>query len=93
MTNEEIQSVCDFTSSISSFSKLITPNNTLELPNILVKIRHGKEIIPARMTYNFKEDNGVIYMTQGDTGVAEGQFTVLYHDQECLGCARIRSLS
>lgn len=75
---------------VDSFKSTTLLNIVID--NLSVKLRHGPDMISATLTYNPQTLTGTVHLERGDTGVAEGQFTVLYLDEECLGCARISSV-
>ena len=70
-----------------SFIQQNTP--FISIANLHVKVRHGEDMIPAHLVYNTETHTGTVHLSRGDTGIATGQYTVLYHQAECLGCARI----
>jgi len=50
----------------------------------LVKIRHGVNFYKSRMVYQGK-DEAIITLNRPDTGIAPGQFAVLYDEEVCMG--------
>ncbi len=59
---------------------------------VQVKLRHGPEIHFAHVTYDIKNKTSIVHLSQGDYGIAPGQFVVFYKDSECLGTARISNV-
>jgi len=53
-----------------------------------VKLRHGPRIIPARIKLKGK-DQLQITLQESDKGIAPGQFSVLYLEEECFGAGMI----
>lgn len=56
--------------------------------NYLIKLRHGPRKVEANISHP-EEGLVLVEMTEGDRGVAPGQFTVFYDGDCCLGGARI----
>ena len=51
--------------------------------DLLVRIRHGGRLIPAKVT---KEESGLrVELSEPQRGVAAGQVAVFYKENECLG--------
>ena len=74
----------------SFFTQQTDDSGVMHFDDIYVKIRHGEKLTSAKCTYNSNNDSGMVYLSEGDRGVAEGQFTVLYKDEECIGSAKIQ---
>lgn len=72
------------------FAQQTNTDGEIELDAISVKIRHGEKLTSAECTYHTTTDSGMVYLSEGDAGVAEGQFIVLYNDDECVGSAKIQ---
>lgn len=58
------------------------------LENLSIKLRHGPHLYKAKV-HNLEKGRLAISMTEGDRGVAPGQFAVFYEGEYCLGGARI----
>ena len=57
---------------------------------LLVRVRHGPEIAPARVSWD-ATGAGEVVLDQPDEGIAPGQFAVLYRGARCLGSGRIQA--
>lgn len=53
-----------------------------------IKLRHGPHLIKSFIKW-IDSDRIEITMSEPDKGVAPGQFTIFYRDNQCLGCGRI----
>ena len=59
-----------------------------ETDSVLVKIRHGPVLTPARLEW-VNNDTIEVMMATADRGVAPGQFAVMYDGEVCLGSGTI----
>ena len=57
--------------------------------DVLVKIRHGERLMPARITLHHDGQMSV-RLAESEKGIAAGQYAVLYDGVECLGGGVIR---
>ncbi len=55
---------------------------------LLVRVRHGPELAPARVSWD-GSGAGEVLLDEPDQGIARGQFAVLYAGTRCLGSGRI----
>ncbi|MBI5412155.1 tRNA 2-thiouridine(34) synthase MnmA [Candidatus Peregrinibacteria bacterium] len=51
---------------------------------VTVRIRHGGELLPGRLTLH-RDGSGTVRLKKAATGVAPGQFAALYDGKYCLG--------
>ena len=56
--------------------------------NLKIKLRHGPKMYNARLQ-NLENGRVLIKMEEKDSGIAAGQFAVIYHKNECLGAGKI----
>lgn len=49
-----------------------------------IRLRHGPRLWPGRLSYS-TEGRVEVELEEGDSGVAPGQFAVIYSGEECLG--------
>ncbi|MCB1035298.1 MAG: tRNA 2-thiouridine(34) synthase MnmA, partial [Acidobacteria bacterium] len=56
---------------------------------LTVKLRHGPSLTPCRLELS-GDGRATVELTEGDPGVAPGQFAVFYSGEVCLGSGVIR---
>lgn len=58
--------------------------------HVQVKLRHGKQLHDARVSWNTMDQGTEIILSERDQGIAPGQFAVLYDGSRCIASAVIQ---
>ncbi len=72
---------------LGSGRELLSASAVLDLR---LKVRHGPGFLSGRLTVDDDPSRGVVELSQAERGVADGQFSVFYVGEECIGSGIIQ---
>lgn len=61
----------------------------VDLAGLQCKVRHGARLYDCAFKLSQDRGQGEVFLQEDDQGLAAGQYAVFYHDNTCLGSAKI----